>query len=127
VLGAMDGHIDTYRRLRSPVCVDMQVRRDRGVPIDAVVGRWRGHYRTHELQLSLNRGGRAIMGASDPGRSSHTSCACNWELRNNTLTLLPVKEEDRQGKIIWTLTAVDRDCLSFTDHASMLYTLQRGR
>jgi hypothetical protein len=125
VLGTVDGHIDTYRRIPYPACVDMQLRR--GVPIDAVVGRWRGHYRTHELELSLNRGGRALMGASDPGRPYHTSGACTWELRNNTLTLLPVKEEDRQGPIEWTLTAISRDCFSFTDHTGMLYTLQRGR
>jgi hypothetical protein len=127
VLGTMDGHMDTYRRLRYPACVDTQSRRDRGVSIDAVVGRWRGHYRTHELELSLDRGGRAVMDSSDLGHSYHASGTCTWQLRTKILTLLPVKEEDRQGPIEWTLTTMSRDCFSFTDHSGMVYTLQRMR
>jgi hypothetical protein len=124
----LDGHIDTYRRLRHPTCLGTEVRRrDGGVSIDAAVGRWRGHYRTHDLELSLNRGGRAIMGGSDPGHAYHASGVCTWQLRSKTLTLLPVKEEDRQGPIEWILTAMSRDCFSFTDHSGMVYTLQRVR
>ncbi len=126
-LRTLDGHIDTYRRLGYSTCSNTQLRRDRGVSIDAVVGRWRGHYRTHDVELSLSQGGRAIMGASDPGHAFRTSGACTWQLTSKTLTLLPVKEEDRQGPIEWILTAMSRDCFSFTDHSGMVYTVQRVR
>jgi hypothetical protein len=108
-------------------CVDAHVRRERGFLTGAVEGRWRGHYRTHELELSLNRGNRATMTASDPRVTSRVIGACTWQLTKNTLTLLPVKEEDRQGPITWTLLAVSRDCFSFGDHSGMIYTLQRVR
>jgi hypothetical protein len=122
-----DGHIDTYRRLSYPTCADTALRRERGASVDGVVGGWRGHYRTHDLEISFSRGGRAVMRASDPGHAYRISGICTWQLSDKTVTLLPVKEEDRQGEIIWTLTAVGADCLSFTDHSGMIYTLQRAR
>src|SRR5437764_1440450 len=96
----------------------------------AIVGFWRNdnEERFTEMQLredgsfaSLSRND-AIIAIIPLQESSGT-----WQLTKNTLTLLPVKEEDRQGPITWTLLAVSRDCFSFSDHSGIIYTLQRVR
>src|SRR5207249_4801453 len=44
---------DTYRRLRVPVCGDVGLRAHAALDERALVGRWRGHYRTHDTEFAF--------------------------------------------------------------------------
>ena len=118
-----DGHTDTYRRLPDPFCAPPPSPHHRRVLRDAVIGRWRGHYRTHEIEINVEGAGRGTIRTWDVG-SRPSSYNYRWRLANNTLVMNP-REGD--GKIRWFLDSATGDCISFRDGSGMLYTLQRVR
>ncbi len=120
----VDGHIDTYRRITYPACTDKHPSRDSGVSKKGVVGRWRGHYRTHEIEVVFGPKGNATVRYWDPGHRSVTTSEGRWRLAKSTLTITPL---DKDGKMKWFLAGTNEDCISFTVGDGMAYGLQRVR
>ena len=118
-----DGHTDTHRRLPDPSCAAAQSPHDRRISRDAVVGRWRGHYRTHEIEIKLDGGGRGTVRVWDAGTRA-SSYSYRWRLADTTLLMTPL---DADGKIKWFLDSASDDCISFRDGSGMLYSLRRLR
>jgi hypothetical protein len=118
-----DGHADTYRRLPEPPCAPVSAHELGSTSSAALVGRWRGHYRTHEIEVSLRQRGRGAVWIWDIG-SKPVHGNYTWQLANRKLVMTP---QDNDGKIEWSVHTVERNCLSFDDGSGMRYTLERLR
>jgi hypothetical protein len=50
---------DTYRRLNLPTCIDASAVTSRSLSERDIIGRWLGHYHTHDFEFVLEAGHRA--------------------------------------------------------------------
>jgi hypothetical protein len=115
---------DRYRRMTLPRCAETRFATYKLADERALVGRWRGHYRTHDTEFAFDSSRRVTLYSWDLGNRRKFSEA-TWHLRKNTIRIKPTKD-DLDG-ITWQVIRVGKSCLVVSDGSEMSYTLQRVR
>jgi hypothetical protein len=86
-----------------------------------LVGRWRGHYRTHDTEFAFQRDRRVDFYSWDLGSRRKFSEA-TWRLRKDVLRMKAHSDDER---ITWHILRVGRRCIVVSDGSEMSYALQR--
>ncbi len=111
---------DTYRRLNLPVCANSHSAA-RDLNKRALVGGWRGHYRTHDTEFAFQPNGRVDVYSRDRG-SRRKFLEATWRLRKNVVIM---NTHQGGGRITWRILRVGRHCMVVSDGSEMSYALQR--
>jgi hypothetical protein len=115
---------DNYRRLSLRSCAETAVSNHPFNQQD-LIGRWRGHYRTHETEFSFQRPNHVTFYSWDLGDRLKFSEA-TWRLIGNTITINPPRSSLSFGHVIrWKIIRAGGSCVVVSDGSSMSYTLQR--
>jgi hypothetical protein len=115
---------DRYRRMTFPRCAETRLATDKLPDERGLVGRWRGHYRTHDTEFAFESGRRVTLYSWDLGNRFKFSEA-TWRLRKNTIRIKPTKDD--LDEITWHVIRAGKCCLVINDGSEMSYTLQRVR
>ena len=115
---------DTYTRLSLPSCAEGTTAAALHVSTEALIGRWRGHCRTHDTEFSFEASNRASLYAWDLGDRRKFEDA-TWHLSKNVITIKPKDSFMADSQIRWTIIHIDDKCLVVSDGSEMSYTLQR--
>jgi hypothetical protein len=112
---------DTYRRLHLPMCAELRSAAHAVLDERTLVGRWRGHYRTHNTEFAFQPDRRVEFYSWDLGSRRKFSEA-TWRLGKDVLSMKAHPDNER---IIWHILRVGRRCMVVSDGSEMSYALQR--
>jgi hypothetical protein len=115
---------DTYSRMSLPSCAEGTKAAALRFNTDVLIGRWRGHYRTHDTEFSFEAANRASLYAWDLGDRRKFEDA-TWHLSKNVITIKPKDSLMADSQIRWTIIHIGYKCLVVSDGSEMPYTLQR--
>jgi hypothetical protein len=113
----------TFKRLRLPACAGPLVPASGNLDKSVLIGRWRGHYRTHDAEFSLEPGNYFSIAAWDLG-DRHKVSEGTWRLSRNEVVM---KTREADERIDWTIVRAGANCLVVRHGPSMTYTLQRTK
>ncbi len=114
-------YTDTYHRLSLPVCTELHSVHHVLPDEQALVGVWRGHYRTHDAEFVFQPNRHVAFYSWDLGIRRQFSEG-TWRLKKDRVSMKAHGDADR---ISWRILHVGRRCMVVTDGTEMSYTLQR--
>src|SRR6266403_2252008 len=114
---------DMYSRLSLPPCAGIPAPTSR-LREEDILGEWRGHYRTHDVQFVFESGNRAT--AYSEGIEIYHG---TWRAAGRVITIEPHFKHDEglNHRIVWTVLHQGQHCLTIGDGSSMSYVLQHLR
>jgi hypothetical protein len=116
---------DTYTRMNLPSCAEGAAAASHPFDQRALVGRWRGHFRTHDTEFSFETGRRVTIYGWDLGDRMKFEDA-TWHFSRDVITIKPRKESlMSDSQIRWRIIRTGDSCLVVSDGSSMSYTLRR--
>jgi hypothetical protein len=114
---------DTYSRMTIPPCTDTPSSADLPFDEQKMLGKWRGHYRTHDAEFSFEPGRHVSLYWWDLGDRRKFEEA-TWHLKKNTIIINPTKDAS-DFEIKWQVMRAGDGCLVVSDGYEMSYTLHR--
>jgi hypothetical protein len=116
---------DTYRRLHLPMCAEFRSAAHVVLDERTLIGRWRGHYRTHDTEFSFEPDRRVTLYSWDLGDRRKFEDA-TWHFSRGVITIKPGKDSlMSDSHIRWRIIRTGSSCLVVTDGSEMSYTLRR--
>jgi len=116
---------DTYTGMNLPSCAEGAAATTHSLDQRALVGRWRGHYRTHETEFCFEPGRRVTLYSWDLGDRQKFEDA-TWHFSRDVITIKPAKDSlMSDSRIRWRVIRSAASCLVVSDGSEMSYALQR--
>jgi len=109
----------------SPVCAEFRSAAHAVLDERTLVGRWRGHYRTHDTEFSFEPDRRVTLYSRDLGDRRKFEEA-TWHFSRGVITIKPGKDSlMSDSHIRWRILRTGSSCLVVSDGSEMSYTLRR--
>jgi hypothetical protein len=117
--------VDTYTRFRLARC-EPSMGPNQALEARDLIGRWRGHYRTHDSEFIFRQHGIGALYALDAAKPMKVFDLI-WNLSGNVLMMRqPHGKISEDEGILWEITAFFGNCFTVR-HGSMTYTFVRTK